>query len=85
LGYCEKAITSGALQLRGTGAESRDFIHAADISAALLLLAEKAPAQGEVYNLASGDEVTIAQLAELTLRALGRSTAPPFRRRHPCG
>src|SRR5438552_189686 len=32
---CEKALATGKLELRGTGAESRDFIHAADIARGL--------------------------------------------------
>lgn len=48
--------------LAGTGEESRDFIHVADIAEALCLAVEKR-AQG-VYNLASGEETRIGDLAE---------------------
>lgn len=75
---CEKVLTTGRLVLRGTGAESRDFIHAGDIARALHLLATKAPAQGEIYNLSNGDEVTIAELASLLLKALGSSAEAQF-------
>lgn len=75
---CERIITAGQLQLRGTGAESRDFIHAADIAHALAVLVEKAPAQGEVYNVASGREVTIAQLAGLLAEELGGGVVAKF-------
>jgi len=68
---CEKILTTGQLTLRGTGEESRDFIHVADIARALSVFATAAPAEGEVYNLASGHEVTIAELARLLLNALG--------------
>ncbi len=67
---CEKVLTTGRLALRGTGEESRDFIHAADIARALHLLALHAPAQGEIYNLGSGREVTVAALSRLLLEAL---------------
>lgn len=60
---CERLITTRALSLRGTGGESRDFIHAADVARALVLLAEKAPAEGEIYNLSTGRETTISELA----------------------
>ncbi len=75
---CEKVLTTGRLVLRGTGAESRDFIHAGDIARALHLLATKAPAQGEIYNLSNGDEVTISELAGLLLKALGSSAEVQF-------
>lgn len=68
---CERLLTQGALRLGGTGSESRDFIHAADIAAGLRLMAEAASAQGEVYNLATGRETTIAELAQHLARAVG--------------
>jgi UDP-glucose 4-epimerase len=67
---CQKAITQGSLLLQGTGEESRDFIHALDIARSLQLIATAAPMQGESYNLATGREVTIAELARLLLDAL---------------
>ena len=75
---CEKVLTTGQLALRGTGRESRDFIHAADIARALHLLAVKAPCAGEIYNLANGREVTIAGLAGLLLGALGSPAEAQF-------
>ncbi len=62
---CERLLATRSLSLRGTGKESRDFIHAADVARALELLAEKAPAEGEIYNLSTGRETTIAELAAL--------------------
>jgi UDP-glucose 4-epimerase len=67
---CERVLTSGALSMRGTGRESRDFIHAADISRALLLLAARAAGEGEIYNLATGVETTIAELAAALIAEL---------------
>jgi UDP-glucose 4-epimerase len=75
---CKKVLETGQLNLRGTGQESRDFIHAADIARGLQLVAEKAPGEGEVYNLASGREVTIAEAAQLLLAALGSNTKASF-------
>ena len=67
---CQKVITQNSLRLQGTGQESRDFIHALDIARALSVVASSAPIEGEVYNLASGQEVAIAELANLVLDAL---------------
>ena len=75
---CERVILGRPLSLHGTGGESRDFIHGADVARGLALLAEKAPAHGEVYNLATGREVTIADLAALIIRALGAQVEPIF-------
>jgi UDP-glucose 4-epimerase len=75
---CEKVLKTGQLNLRGTGQESRDFIHAGDIARGLRVVAENAPAEGELYNLASGREVTITELAELLLRALDSKVKASF-------
>jgi len=75
---CQKAITHDAVILQGSGQESRDFIHALDIARALNVLAISAPMQGEVYNLASGRESTISELASLVLDALEYDHTPKF-------
>ena len=66
------------MRLRGTGGESRDFIHAADVARALRCVVENAPCTGEIYNLASGIETTIAELADRILRQLERSIPVHF-------
>jgi UDP-glucose 4-epimerase len=75
---CRKLVTQNSLSLQGTGQESRDFIHALDIARAIGVIATAAPMQGEAYNLASGREVTIAELANLVLEALEFNRQPEF-------
>ena len=73
-----KALTGDKLNLQGTGNESRDFIHAMDIARAMDVVAASAPMCGEVYNLATGREVTVTELANLILDILGIETRPLF-------
>jgi UDP-glucose 4-epimerase len=75
---CEKVLSTGRLDLKGTGKEGRDFIHASDIAQGLSLLATAAPGHGELYNLANGREVTIADLATTLLASLGSQAQPTF-------
>lgn len=75
---CHKALTQDPISLRGTGKESRDFIHAQDIAVALMTVLTSAPMRGEVYNLGSGREVTIAELAGMVLTALECDTNLEF-------
>lgn len=75
---CQKALTEKAVNLQGTGTESRDFIHAIDIAKAIELVAESAQMQGEVYNLGSGRETTIKELAALVIDALEYDIQPQF-------
>ena len=67
---CQKALSSKRVLLQGTGRESRDFIHAHDIARALMVVSESALMEGEVYNLASGQETTISRLASILLSVL---------------
>jgi UDP-glucose 4-epimerase len=67
---CERILTNRELKLKGTGAESRDFIHAADVARALTLVARLAPCEADVYNLATGREITIRELAKLITTVL---------------
>jgi UDP-glucose 4-epimerase len=75
---CERALKHGYLRLRGTGLESRDFIHAADVAAALALIVEKGGFGADRYNLASGVEITIRDLAAKLVEKLGLPVTPEF-------
>ncbi|MFA7234487.1 MAG: NAD-dependent epimerase/dehydratase family protein [Terrimicrobiaceae bacterium] len=55
----------GKAVLRGTGRETRDFIHAVDAARAIRLIVEKGACEGEVYNVATGQETTIRDAAEM--------------------
>jgi len=65
--FIYKALKGQELPLENGGIASRDFIHVEDIVEGLLLCALRGAA-GHVYNLASGLEITIKELAELTNR-----------------
>jgi UDP-glucose 4-epimerase len=82
---CYKALTEPVLRLHGTGSESRDFINVRDVAQGIYLLAEGAPCQAEAYNLASGRETTIKELAELVVALSGRKIAIDFDRQNPKG
>lgn len=53
------------LNLWGTGNETRDFIHIFDLVSAFNLILQNAAMQAEVYNVASGEEITIAAAVDL--------------------
>ncbi len=62
------------LPITGTGEETRDFTFVGDIVDGLLRAAINPRSTGEVFNLASGRETTIKDLAEMIISATG-STA----------
>jgi UDP-glucose 4-epimerase len=67
---CAKAVHESEVVLQGTGTESRDFIHAQDVASAVHLVACTAPMQGEVYNVASGQDIRIETVARHLLERL---------------
>lgn len=65
-----RAVCDEVVTVRGSGLESRDFIHGKDVARALLLLAESPLGMGEVVNVASGEEVRIGELATQVVSAI---------------
>jgi UDP-glucose 4-epimerase len=59
------------LEIAAPATVSRDFVFVGDVAGAAVDLAERAPAGGEVYNLASGQETTMADLAGTILGVTG--------------
>lgn len=56
----------------GDGSQQRSFTFVKDIVGINMLVAEKAETKGQVYNCASGINVTINELAQDVLKYLGR-------------
>ena len=75
---CEKVLSHRRVTLQGTGGESRDFVHVVDIAAALRVVATQGGLQGEAYNLGSGREVSIRDLAGMILGLFGHPDPPQF-------
>lgn len=61
----------------GDGSNSRDFIHVGDIARGNLLAAAS-DVSGEVFNLGSGEETTLSELAVLLADAMGSDLKPEY-------
>lgn len=75
---CEKARAGGVVRLFGTGEETRDFVHADDVARAVLAIAEGAASGGEPYNIASGTETTVREIAGRLVDAVAPGTSIEF-------
>jgi UDP-glucose 4-epimerase len=64
---CKQSLQS-SIRLQGTGEETRDFIHVQDIAKAALAIIEHAGFEGDVFNVASGEEKSIREIAEIAAR-----------------
>jgi UDP-glucose 4-epimerase len=81
----QKSIANPVLSLQGTGTESRDFVHVEDISDAIVTVVKNGRFDGEVYNVASGREVKIFELAAIMLASLGITKTIEFNGIVPVG
>ncbi len=61
--FVSQALKGEPLVVHGSGTQSRCFLHVKDVVQALLKLVEHPQAVGNVFNLGSQEEVTIAELA----------------------
>jgi UDP-glucose 4-epimerase len=68
---CRAADREDPLIVLGSPEVSRDFVFVADCARALLVLARRAPARGEAYNIASGVGTPLGVLVPAILTAIG--------------
>jgi nucleoside-diphosphate-sugar epimerase len=71
--FVYRALKGLPLRLDNGGVASRDFIYVDDVARGLLLCATDGTA-GDVYNIASGVETTVRELAEKILEITGSSS-----------
>jgi dTDP-L-rhamnose 4-epimerase len=57
--------------------QRRDFVHVEDVADAFLLALEQPRAKGGVFNIGSGEERTILDIAETFATAMNRSDLGP--------
>ncbi len=68
----KQALKNEPLTVYGDGQQSRCFLHVHDAVNAILSLAGKTEAEGQVYNIGSQEEITIQGLAEEVLNQIKR-------------
>ncbi len=89
--FAVAALANGPLSIQGSGSQTRCFCYVSDLVRGMLLLGEDPVADGQVYNVGSDDEVTVAGIAGMIRDIVGSSSETVFgdpvpddpRRRHP--
>lgn len=59
------------LRILGDGSQSKSYIHVDDVVSAVLLAHRKTTRDFEVYNVATGDYITVTEIAQLAIRVAG--------------
>jgi dTDP-L-rhamnose 4-epimerase len=75
--FASRLLNGNAPVIFEDGEQRRDFVHVEDIAQAFLLALEHPKAAGGVFNIASGEDRTVAQVAELLAKAMGREDISP--------
>ena len=69
--FVRQALAGERLTVYGNGSQTRCFCHVADTVDALVRLLEDPRAEGDVFNVGSPEEISIAQLAERVIALSG--------------
>ena len=77
-----KALNGEALPLENEGIATRDFIYVTDVADGLIACALKGR-PGDVYNIASGKETSIRDLADTINALTGNKTSPSLLPKRP--
>ncbi len=73
--FCDLARDGGRPTVFGDGEQTRDYVHVADVVAALLAM-EGSDADGPL-NVGTGDETSVLELVQLIARSAGRDGFEP--------
>ncbi len=70
--FVTNALDDQPLPVYGTGKNTRDWIHALDHARALDIVMNSDGLEGEVFNIGTGTELSVLDMADLILEALGK-------------
>lgn len=59
------------LKILGDGRQSKSYVHVSDVMDAVLLAAVAAPLPLATYNVATGDYITVSEIAEMAVKVVG--------------
>jgi UDP-glucose 4-epimerase len=74
--FFESSMAGEAPRIHGDGDQTRDFTYVDDVVDATLMAAVSPKAEGQVYNVGTGRETTINQLARMIIEITGASVEP---------
>ena len=75
--FASRLLNGAAPMLFEDGLQRRDFVHVEDVAQAFLLALEQPAAKAGVFNIGSGEERSILDIAETFATAMGRPELKP--------
>lgn len=76
--FFEMAMSGRAPRIHGDGEQTRDFTYIDDVVDATLLAGFSPKAEGQVYNVGTGRETSVNQLARLIIQITGAEVEPEY-------
>jgi UDP-glucose 4-epimerase len=76
--FFEAAMAGESPRIHGDGEQTRDYTYIDDVVEATLLAAVSPKAEGQVYNVGTGRETTVNQLARLIIGITGARVEPVY-------
>lgn len=70
------AVSGKPLRIHGDGEQTRDYTYVDDVVDATLLAALSPKAEGQIYNVGTGRETSVNQLAKIILATVGKDLVP---------
>ena len=72
--FCDQAVRGPEFEIFGTGDATRDYVYVAEAVAASLTAGQRGQLNYCIYNVSSGQETSVRQLAHLVAVAAGRAS-----------
>ena len=66
-------VDDANLTILGDGSQSKSYIHVSDVITAVLMAAQLSDVPFSTYNVATGDYITVSEIAQLAIAATGRT------------
>jgi len=76
--FFNNLMNKKAPQIHGDGEQTRDFTNVHDVVEATLLAAQNPKAEGEIFNVSSGKEISVNDLAEKMILMTGYPGMPQY-------
>jgi UDP-glucose 4-epimerase len=76
--FFETAMSGKAPRIHGDGEQTRDFTYIDDVVDATLLAGFSPKAEGQVYNVGTGRETSVNQLARMIIQVTGAEVEPEY-------
>jgi dTDP-L-rhamnose 4-epimerase len=75
--FASRFLNDNAPMIFEDGYQQRDFVHVKDVALACRLALEKPEADGKVFNVGSGNNYTIFEIAERLAQVMGKKNLAP--------